>query len=188
MEPSAPGSDVRAGGCWGGVMAEETRGPDRDWESELSGEADTEGDDSRDGERGRRPGMVTGAEPPGDRGPARIGGAELAGGADHQTRRLASRLGGDPGGGGAHGGLGGSHRVGVPSWRSELTGEGFGGGSTEARHLPGPAQLTHPPACWSWDIRGPPRMVRFHSRRGKRLGTRCPRVCVPTAAAKMVGG
>lgn len=107
-------------------MAEETRGPDRDWESELSGEADTEGDDSRDGERGRRPGMVTGAEPPGDRGPARIGGAELAGGADHQTRCLASKLGGDPG----------------------------GVGHTEARHLPGPAQLTHPPACWSWDTRG----------------------------------
>lgn len=55
-------------------MAEETSGPDRDWESELSGEVESEEDESRDGERGRRPGMGTGAEPPGDCGPARMGG------------------------------------------------------------------------------------------------------------------
>lgn len=55
-------------------MAEETRGPDRDWESELSGEVDSDEDECRDGERGRQPGMVTGAEPPSDLGPARSGG------------------------------------------------------------------------------------------------------------------
>lgn len=57
---------MRGGGCWGGVMAEETSGPDRDWESELSGEVDRDDEECKDGERGRQPGMVTGAEPPGD--------------------------------------------------------------------------------------------------------------------------
>lgn len=46
-------------------MAEETRGPDRDWESELSGEVDRDDEECRDGERARQPGMETGAEPPG---------------------------------------------------------------------------------------------------------------------------
>lgn len=71
--PSAPGSDLRAGGCWGGVMAEETRGPDRDWDSELSGEVDSDEDECRDGERGGQPGTVTGTEPPSDLGPAESG-------------------------------------------------------------------------------------------------------------------
>lgn len=50
-------------------MAEETSGPDRDWESELSGEVDRDEDECKDGERGREPGMVTGAEPASDLGP-----------------------------------------------------------------------------------------------------------------------
>lgn len=52
-------------------MAEETSGPDRDWESELSGEVDRDEDECRDGERGREPGIVTGAEPASDLGPVR---------------------------------------------------------------------------------------------------------------------
>ena len=47
-------------------MAEETSGPDRDLERELSGEADRDDDECRDGERGKQPGMATGAEPPSD--------------------------------------------------------------------------------------------------------------------------
>lgn len=50
-------------------MAEETSGPDRDWESELGGEVDRDEDECKDGERGREPGMVTGAEPASDLGP-----------------------------------------------------------------------------------------------------------------------
>ena len=57
---------MRDGGCWGGVIAEETRGPDRGWESELSGEVDREDEECRDGERARQPGMVTGSVPPSD--------------------------------------------------------------------------------------------------------------------------
>lgn len=60
-------------------MAEETRGPDKDWESELSGEVDSDEDECRDGERGRQPGMVTGAEPPSDLGPAWSGGRRVSG-------------------------------------------------------------------------------------------------------------
>lgn len=71
MEPKAAGSDLRGGGCWGGVMAEAVSGPDRDWDSELSGDVDREEDECRDGERGREPGMATGAEPASDRGPGR---------------------------------------------------------------------------------------------------------------------
>lgn len=48
-------------------MAEETNGPDGGWESEQSGEVDSEDEDGRDGERGGPPGMATGAEPPSDR-------------------------------------------------------------------------------------------------------------------------
>lgn len=58
---------MRAGGCWGGVMAEETNGPDGGWESEQSGEVGSEGEEGRDGGRGGPPGMATGAEPPSDR-------------------------------------------------------------------------------------------------------------------------
>ena len=54
------------GGCWGGVMAEEMSGPGRDWEKEPSGEADRDEEECSDGERGRQPGMATGAEPPSD--------------------------------------------------------------------------------------------------------------------------
>ena len=45
-------------------MAEEMSGPGRDWEKEPSGEADRDEEECRDGERGRQPGMATGAEPP----------------------------------------------------------------------------------------------------------------------------
>lgn len=51
-------------------MVEDTSGPDRDCDSELSGEVDSDEDECKDGERGRPPGMVTGSEPPSDLGPA----------------------------------------------------------------------------------------------------------------------
>lgn len=70
-EPSAPGSERRGGGCWGGVMAEEPTGPGRGWDSELSGEVDAEDGECSDGARGREPGMVTGAEPASDLAPGR---------------------------------------------------------------------------------------------------------------------
>lgn len=62
-------------------MAEETRGPDRDWDSELSGEVDSDEDECRDGERGRQPGMVTGAEPPSDLGAVESERGRVSGGA-----------------------------------------------------------------------------------------------------------
>lgn len=51
-------------------MAEEPTGPGRGWDSELSGEVDAEDGECSDGARGREPGMVTGAEPASDLGPA----------------------------------------------------------------------------------------------------------------------
>lgn len=55
-------------------MAEEMSGPGRDWEKEPSGEADRDEEECSDGERGRQPGMATGAEPPSDLWPAQSRG------------------------------------------------------------------------------------------------------------------